>query len=89
MKKKLIILVAAMLLAIGPAVGQIIIQDGDESHHREGQTAEEVTVMVPSQGLFIDQWKIAPLGGGLLLLVGLGAAYLIGKRRGESIIKKT
>lgn len=37
--------------------------------------------MVLSEGVNYDQWKYAPLDGGVLLLAGLGAAYLMGKRK--------
>ena len=82
MKKKMLSLVAALLLAVGPAIGQIIIQEGDANHNR-AYDQNAVSVMVPGEQMDVDQWKNAPLGNGVLLLAGLGAAYLIGKRRKE------
>ncbi len=76
-------LAAALMLAVGPAIGQVIITEGDNNHNRGEQNAEEVSVMVPGQGLDVDQWKIAPLGNGVLLLAGLGAAYLLRRRKGN------
>lgn len=81
MKKKLLSLIAAVLIAVGPALGQIIVNDGDYNHNRSEQNVTEMPVMVPREGLYTDQWKHAPLGNGMLLLVGLGAAYLVGKRK--------
>ena len=81
MKKRMLSLIAAVLIAVGPALGQVIINDGDYNHNRAEQSADEVTVMVPREGLYTDQWKQAPLGDGVLLLVGLGAAYLLKKKK--------
>ncbi len=81
MKKKMLSLVAAVLLAVGPAIGQIIIQEGDANHNRNQVTPEEFGVMVPAQGYNMDQYKHAPLGNGVLLLAGLGAAYLLKKKK--------
>ena len=39
------------------------------------------TPLLPNHGLNADQ--PAPLGSGLVLLAGLGAAYLVGKKRRE------
>ncbi len=81
MKKRMLSLAAALILAVGPAIGQVIITEGDINHNRGEQSAEEVSVMVPGQGMDVDQWKNAPLGNGVLLLAGLGAAYLLRKRK--------
>ena len=81
MKKRMLSLIAAVLIAVGPALGQVIINEGDYNHNRAEQDATEVTVMVPRQGLATDQWKQAPLGNGVLLLAGLGIAYLFKKKK--------
>ena len=80
MKKKMLSLVAALLLAVGPAIGQIIIQEGDANHNR-ADDPNAVSVMVPGEQMAVDQWKNAPLGNGVLLLAGLGAAYALSKRK--------
>ena len=80
MKKKMLSLVAAVLLAVGPAIGQIIIQEGDANHNRD-YDQNAVSVMVPGELMDVDQWKNAPLGNGVLLLAGLGAAYALSKRK--------
>ena len=81
MKKKMLSLVAAVLLAVGPAIGQIIIQEGDANHNRADDPNNAVSVMVPGELMDVDQWKNAPLGNGVLLLAGLGAAYALSKRK--------
>jgi len=81
MKKRMLSLAAALMLAVGPALGQVIITDGDYNRNRGERSVEEVSVMVPGQGMDVDQWKMAPIGDGLLLLAGLGLAYCIKKRQ--------
>jgi hypothetical protein len=39
--------------------------------------------MVPVQNVDYDQWEYVPLGNGLLLMVGLGGAYLLKKKRNQ------
>ena len=41
----------------------------------------ELTPMLPAHGLETNQ--NAPVGSGIVVLMGLGAAYLVGKRRRE------
>ena len=82
MKKKVIAIVAALFLTVGSAFSQVILTDEDVNHNRaQGTTPENFGVMVAGQGLDIDQYKYTPLGSGVLLLAGLGAAYLIKKKR--------
>ena len=38
---------------------------------------------IPDHGLNTDQNGVAPLGGGVLLLIGFGAAYALKKKREE------
>ncbi len=83
MKKKVIAITAALFLSAGAAFSQVILTDEDFNHNRAQKDAQEFGVMVPGQNLNMDQWKLAPLGNGMLLLAGLGAAYLARKRRKE------
>ena len=86
MNKRLIIILFAIILSVGSAFGQIIYTDEDEGlHPRSGSSSNELGVMVPMQNSNLDQWKeeYVPLTDGLLLLVGLGGAYLIKKRNKE------
>ena len=81
MKKKVIAIVAALLMTVGSAFSQVILTDEDVNHNRAQQDPSEFGVMVPGQGLAMDQYKYSPLGNGVLLLAGLGAAYLIKKKK--------
>ena len=81
MKKKLIAIVAALLLTVGTAFSQVILTDEDINHNRADANSNEFGVMVPMQNVNMDQWKQAPLGNGILLLAGLGAAYALSKRK--------
>ena len=80
MKKKLIAIVAVLFMTVGTAFSQVIITDEDFNHNR-ANTNPDFGVMVPMQNVNMDQWKQAPLGSGLFLLAGLGAAYLLRKRK--------
>ena len=86
MKKRTIAIFTIMMLALHPAIGQIIFTDEDHgSHPRSGSSSSEINIMVPMQNANVDQWKeeIIPLGNGLLLLAGLGGAYLLKKKRSK------
>lgn len=87
MKKRTIVIITIILMAVQTSMGQIIYTSEDEGTHlRSGSTdVNSFGVMVPLQNSNLDQWKmeIVPLGDGLLLLVGLGGAYLLKKRRKE------
>ena len=83
MKKKLIAIVAALLMTVGSAFSQVILTDEDVNHNRQQQDVQEFGVMIAGQGLAMDQYKYTPLGSGVLLLAGLGAAYLVRKRNKE------
>ena len=87
--KKLII-TTAIILGIGLTS---FAQGGNMFHRNNGDGssyfAEKSTGMrdgtltpgLPTHGLSDNQ--NAPLGSGIVLLAGLGAAYLVGKRRNE------
>ena len=81
MKKRLIAIMAVLFLTVGSAFAQVIITDEDVNHNRAEGDANAIGVMVPMQNVDMDQWKVAPLGSGVLLLAGLGAAYLARKRK--------
>ena len=69
------------MMTVTSAYSQIIITEEDANHTRAEQNTSNIGVMVLSEGVNYDQWKYSPLDGGVLLLAGLGAAYLIGKRK--------
>jgi hypothetical protein len=83
MKRKIISLMAAILMLAGTAFGQIIYTNEDYNHNRAEGDASSFGVMVPMQDVNYDQWKYAPLSDGLWLLAGLGGAYLLKKKKSQ------
>lgn len=84
MKKRTIIFLALLLLAIGNSFGQIVYTPEDQGTHLRQQTeGGTLGVMVPLQNVTYDQFKLemVPVGNGILLLLGLGGAYLLKKRK--------
>ena len=79
MKKRVLTIVAALALAITPAMAQVFIDDDDYNGNRAWQSEGDFGVMVPQQNVNYDQH--VPVGEGLALLTGLGLAYLVGKRK--------
>ena len=84
MKKRYVILLTTLFLSLSSVFGQIIYTDEDAGlNPRQTTQTNELGVMVPMQNVDMDQWKIAPLGSGVLVLAGLGGAYLLAKRKKE------
>ena len=80
MKKVLLTIVAVLTMAITPAMAQIFLDDEYENVGRNRcNPPGEFHVMVPSENVNYDQY--VPVGEGLVLLTGLGVAYLLGKRK--------
>ena len=78
MKKRIITVAAALIIATLPAVGQVFITD-EAFDNRTEMPSEDIGVMVPSQNVLFDQFT--PIGEGLALLTGLGLVYWVGKRK--------
>ena len=84
MKKLCSILVIILSLNITPLFGQMILTEEDAGiNPRAGSSNPGFDVMVPVQNVNYDQWEYAPLGNGLLLLAGLGGAYLLKKKSSQ------
>ena len=85
MKKRITIMMMSIALLL-PVVSnaQIYIMDEDEENNSVRASSEEFWFNggVPYQGGDADQ-SYTPLADGLLLLAGLGACYLLKKRRKE------
>lgn len=78
--RKYITITAALLLSVA-AQAQIYIAT-DEDYENSLRTGSDGSgLLVPNMGLDADQSLFVPLGGGWLLLAGMGAAYLMHKRR--------
>lgn len=89
MKKRIISVMAVLVMLLGPimqsAMAQISIESIKEKKNlNEGAGAEEGgTISLEDLEGDITLENFAPLGGGILVLGCLGGAYLIGKRRKE------
>lgn len=80
MKKLILTVVVALFMAVVPAMSQVFITDEDAwDYVRTPIDQSAIPVMVPEQDVPYDQF--IPVGNGVLLLVGMGAAYLVGKRK--------
>lgn len=82
MKKRILTIVAALMMAITPAMAQVFITDEEAWEHVRSEVDKPtLNVIIPLQDVEYDQYL--PLGDGLLVLAGMGAAYLLGKRKKE------
>ena len=80
MKKKSIIIIATLLFMLaGMAKAQVFIMPDEDFTNGRTPSVGGGLPAVPIQDVTTDQY--APLGGGWLLLTGLGAAYLMRKRK--------
>lgn len=84
MKKICYLVLITLSLSITPLFGQMILTEEDVNiNPRAGKSKPGFGVMVPVQNVDYDQWEYVPLGNGLLLLAGLGGAYLLKKKRSK------
>jgi len=86
MRKRAIVFFTLLVMAVGNAFGQIIYTPEDEGNHLRLESPEGTFgVMVPLQNVNYDQWKLemVPVGDGLMVLLGLGGAYLLKKKRSK------
>ena len=79
MNKKCMVLLTALLLMVGPSKAQVFIAD-DEFEGMMRKQDPEFALFVPYVGSEADQ-SYTPVGSGVLLLAGLGGAYLLTKRK--------
>ena len=81
MKKRIIAIAAALMMATAPAMAQVFIMEEDDYNgNRVGTTSLDVDLPgVYDSG---DDW-FTPVGEGIFVLAGLAGAYLVGKRRKE------
>ena len=81
MKKRIITIAAALMLAAAPAMAQVFIDD-DDINNRAG--TDDPSMYVDNPGIFDsgEDWFV-PAGEGIVMLAGLAGAYLVGKRKKE------
>ncbi len=77
--------ILAMLLfaALSPLRAQIFIENNDEELSPRSTSAGEEFIVVPEQGVTIDQYQYnyTPAGSGILVLSFLAGAYAFAKRK--------
>ena len=80
-----IVMVAMTLLVLlsGTAKAQIFLQDFDQTTDNPRVEADDYGFFIGPQGFDGDQYL--PLGDGLLLLMGLGGAYLLRKKKKDTL----
>ena len=85
---KKLILTAAIILGLTMTTfadpnGGGLFKRGETPENSTTRYTEGETPLTPGHGQTGNQNGEAPLGSGIAVLVGLGAAYLIGKKRNE------
>lgn len=81
MKKRILTIVAVVLMACGPAMSQVFMME-DAANNRRGERNLPGFIDNPGGHGTGQDWFV-PVDGGVLLLAGLAGAYLFGKRRKE------
>ena len=78
--KRIAVLLTLSVMTLGSLQAQVFIMDEDVGGNiRVG--GSEFSVPVPYQGTDLDEYL--PLGNGVWLLIALGGAYLLRKRKDE------
>jgi len=85
---KKLLLTAAILLGLATTTfadpnGGGLFKRGETPERSMSRFTEGETPLTPGHGLTGNQNGEAPVGTGIVVLLGLGAAYLIGKKRSE------
>lgn len=76
------LLMAMFLVTVTPANAQVFIMDDEFEGTQRIASESDFGLIVPIEGLDSDQYL--PLGDGLFMLVGLGTAYLMRKRKKDN-----
>ena len=82
---KTVAIAAMVTMAALPLTAQVFLQKdkGDIAPrtNQSGTSTGKEWIIVPVQGLDIDQYAMTPVGSGALLLAGMAGAYAFAKRR--------
>ena len=81
MKKRIITIAAALMIAAAPAMAQVFIDDND-LNNRASTGDASMYVNNPQIYSSGEDWFV-PVGESLFVLAGLAGAYLLGKRKKE------
>ena len=83
MKKRIIAIAAALMMASAPAMAQVFIMEEDDYNgKRQNTPSGQLSVDLPGIYNSGEDW-FTPVGEGIFVLAGLAGAYLVGKRRKE------
>ena len=83
MKKRIIAIAAALMMATAPAMAQVFIMEEDDYNgKRQNTPSGQLSVDLPGIYNSGEDW-FTPVGEGIFVLAGLAGAYLVGKRRKE------
>ena len=83
MKKRIIAMAAALMMATAPAMAQVFIMEEDDYNgKRQNTPSGQLSVDLPGIYNSGEDW-FTPVGEGIFVLAGLAGAYLVGKRRKE------
>jgi len=85
---KKLILTTAIILGLSMTTfadpnGGGLFKRGETPERSMSRFGDDESPLAPGHGLSGNQNAEAPLGTGIAVLMGLGAAYLIGKKRNE------
>ena len=78
---KKLVLTAAIVLSMG--IGAFAQQGDGLLLRSRSRTQDPTTPLFPQDWGEVEDQDSSPLGSGMVVLMGLGAAYLVGKRRKE------
>lgn len=79
MKKRILTILAAMMLTVS-ASAQVFLMNEDEDNDRNGIPEENISIINPGYHNSGEDWY-TPVGSGTLLLTAMGGAYLLTKKK--------
>ena len=82
-KKGIAIATVLVTMIVAPLTAQVFLQKqkGDISPRSTKNGQNNEWIIIPTQGLDIDQYAATPIGSGVVVLTLLGGGYALLKRR--------
>lgn len=81
MKKTITTLAILVALTVGASAQSLFQRDGGIYNSKDRGTNNGPMINLPEAHGLTDNQDGVPLGSGIAVLMGLGAAYLVGKKR--------